>query len=48
MEPTGHYWKNVARYLKNIEWIKLNSTELNEFFKKNYLEKDYVNMCVTK
>ena len=40
------YIENVD--LKNIEWIKLNSTELNEFFKKNYLEKDYVNMCVTK
>lgn len=23
MEPTGHYWKCCARYLKNIEWIKV-------------------------
>lgn len=21
MEPTGHYWKSFARYLKKIEWI---------------------------
>ena len=31
------YIENID--LKNIEWIKLNSTELNEFFKKNYLDK---------
>ena len=23
MEPTGHYWKAFARYLKKIEWIKV-------------------------
>ncbi|MCL2859915.1 MAG: IS110 family transposase [Oscillospiraceae bacterium] len=23
MEPTGHYWKCLARYLKEIEWIKV-------------------------
>lgn len=23
MEPTGHYWKSCARYLKKIEWIKV-------------------------
>ena len=23
MEPTGHYWKCCARYLKKIEWIKV-------------------------
>ena len=21
MEPTGHYWKAFARYIKKIEWI---------------------------
>lgn len=23
MEPTGHYWKSCARYLKKIEWINV-------------------------
>lgn len=23
MEPTGHYWKSCARYLKKIEWLKV-------------------------
>lgn len=23
MEPTGHYWKPFARYLKRVEWIKV-------------------------
>lgn len=23
MEPTGHYWKSLARYLQEIEWIKV-------------------------
>lgn len=23
MEPTGHYWKSCARYLKKIDWIKV-------------------------
>jgi len=23
MEPTGHYWKCLARYLQKIEWIKV-------------------------
>jgi len=23
MEPTGHYWKSFARYLKKIDWIKV-------------------------
>ena len=23
MEPTGHYWKCLARYLQNIDWIKV-------------------------
>ena len=21
MEPTGHYWKSLARYLQKIDWI---------------------------
>ena len=38
MEPTGHYWKNIARYLKNIEWIKV--VTVNPFHVKNSKEFD--------
>ncbi|MBR3002516.1 MAG: IS110 family transposase [Clostridia bacterium] len=44
MEPTGHYWKNVARYLKNIEWIKV--VTVNPFHVKN--SKEFDDNCQTK
>lgn len=34
----NEYIKNLD--LKNIEWIKLNSTELEEFLKKNYFDQE--------
>ena len=38
MEPTGHYWKSLARYLKKIEWIKV--VTVNPFHVKNAKEFD--------
>ena len=38
MEPTGHYWKSCARYLKKIEWIKV--VTVNPFHVKNAKEFD--------
>ena len=38
MEPTGHYWKSFARYLKDIEWIKV--VTVNPFHVKNAKEFD--------
>ena len=38
MEPTGHYWKSCARYLKKKEWIKV--VTVNPFHVKNAKEFD--------
>ena len=35
---TNDYIKNIDS--KKIEWIRLNSTELDEFLQKNYLDKE--------
>lgn len=35
---TNDYIKNID--FKKIEWIRLNSTELDEFLQKNYLDKE--------
>lgn len=44
MEPTGHYWKSCARYLKEIEWIKV--VTVNPFHVKN--AKEFDDNCQTK
>lgn len=44
MEPTGHYWKSCARYLKDIEWIKV--VTVNPFHVKN--AKEFDDNCQTK
>ena len=44
MEPTGHYWKSCARYLKKIEWIKV--VTVNPFHVKN--SKEFDDNCQTK
>lgn len=44
MEPTGHYWKPCARYLKQIEWIKV--VTVNQFHVKN--SKEFDDNCQTK
>ena len=44
MEPTGHYWKACARYLKKIEWIKV--VTVNPFHVKN--AKEFDDNCQTK
>lgn len=44
MEPTGHYWKSCARYLKQIEWIKV--VTVNPFHVKN--AKEFDDNCQTK
>lgn len=44
MEPTGHYWKSCARYLKRIEWIKV--VTVNPFHVKN--AKEFDDNCQTK
>ena len=44
MEPTGHYWKSCARYLKKIEWIKV--VTVNPFHVKN--AKEFDDNCQTK
>ena len=44
MEPTGHYWKSCARYLKKKEWIKV--VTVNPFHVKN--AKEFDDNCQTK
>ena len=44
MEPTGHYWKSCARYLKKIDWIKV--VTVNPFHVKN--SKEFDDNCQTK
>ena len=44
MEPTGHYWKAFARYLKKIDWIKV--VTVNPFHVKN--AKEFDDNCQTK
>ena len=44
MEPTGHYWKACARYLKKVNWIKV--VTVNPFHVKNAKELD--DNCQTK
>lgn len=44
MEPTGHYWKACARYLQEIEWIKV--VTVNPFHVKN--SKEFDDNCQTK
>lgn len=44
MEPTGHYWKACARYLKKINWIKV--VTVNPFHVKN--SKEFDDNCQTK
>lgn len=44
MEPTGHYWKSFARYLKKIDWIKV--VTVNPFHVKN--AKEFDDNCQTK
>lgn len=44
MEPTGHYWKSCARYLKQIDWIKV--VTVNPFHVKN--AKEFDDNCQTK
>ena len=44
MEPTGHYWKSCARYLKKIDWIKV--VTVNPFHVKN--AKEFDDNCQTK
>lgn len=44
MEPTGHYWKSVARYLKQIDWIKV--VTVNPFHVKQ--SKEFDDNCQTK
>ena len=44
MEPTGHYWKSCARYLKKIEWIKV--VTVNPYHVKN--AKEFDDNCQTK
>lgn len=44
MEPTGHYWKSCARYLKKIEWVKV--VTVNPFHVKN--AKEFDDNCQTK
>ena len=44
MEPTGHYWKSCARYLKKIDWIKV--VTVNPYHVKN--AKEFDDNCQTK
>ena len=44
MEPTGHYWKSCARYLKKIDWIKV--VTVNPYHVKN--SKEFDDNCQTK
>ena len=44
MEPTGHYWKACARYLKQIDWIKV--VTVNPFHVKS--SKEFDDNCQTK
>lgn len=44
MEPTGHYWKACARYLKKINWMKV--VTVNPFHVKN--SKEFDDNCQTK
>ena len=44
MEPTGHYWKSCARYLKTIDWIKV--VTVNPYHVKN--AKEFDDNCQTK
>lgn len=44
MEPTGHYWKSCARYLKKIDWIKV--VTVNPYHVKN--PKEFDDNCQTK
>lgn len=44
MEPTGHYWKSCARYLKKIEWITV--VTVNPYHVKN--SKEFDDNCQTK
>jgi len=44
MEPTGHYWKACARYLKQISWIKV--VTVNPFHVKS--SKEFDDNCQTK
>lgn len=44
MEPTGHYWKACARYLKKIDWIKV--VTVNPFHVKQ--SKEFDDNCQTK
>ena len=44
MEPTGHYWKSCARYLKKIDWIKV--VTVNPFHVKS--SKEFDDNCQTK
>ena len=44
MEPTGHYWKSCARYLQQIDWIKV--VTVNPFHVKN--SKEFDDNCQTK
>ena len=44
MEPTGHYWKSCARYLKKKEWIKV--VTVNPYHVKN--SKEFDDNCQTK
>ena len=44
MEPTGHYWKSCARYLKKIEWIKV--VTVNPYHVKD--AKEFDDNCQTK
>ena len=44
MEPTRHYWKSCARYLKKIDWIKV--VTVNPYHVKN--SKEFDDNCQTK
>ena len=44
MEPTGHYWKSFARYLKKIDWVKV--VTVNPFHVKS--SKEFDDNCQTK
>ena len=44
MEPTGHYWKCCARYLKKIEWIKVVTVNPHHVKKS----KEFDDNCQTK
>lgn len=44
MEPTGHYWKCCARYLKKIDWIKVVTVNPHHVKKS----KEFDDNCQTK